>query len=467
MRLRRPLYPPLVLGCAVLALCPALAAPPAVSAALSFTVTTTADSPDANPGDGICANAAGRCSPRAAVQEANAQPRGAKVVITVPAGRYVLSLGALTARGDTVLISGAGSGVTQLIGQDDRVLKVASTARVAVAGVTIAGGNAGAGVGGGVANLGVLVISESAISNNVANNGGGLYNAQSAWLAVISSTITGNVVTSTGGGIVNGGTLSMKNSTLSSNTATSGGGIVNGGTLTLSDSSVSGNVANSGGGIVNVSGTLTVTNGTVSGNRVAGDGGGIYNDEGMVRVSNSTISGNSALYGSGGGVVNDGILSLRNSTIGGNMAGGYGGGIRNDGLARVSYSTLSGNRAGPAAGYGGIYNGIGTVTLTGTIVANTTGSPNCSGIISEVRGYNLDSDGSCGFTQSTDITDTDPLLGPLADNGGPTRTMALPPGSPAIDKGGTVANGCPATDQRGVSRPRGPACDIGAFERVP
>jgi hypothetical protein len=79
----------------------------------------------------------------------------------------------------------------------------------------------------------------------------------------------------------------------------------------------------------------------------------------------------------------------------------------------------------------------------------------------------LDGGTSCGLSQPTDLTNTDPMLARLADNGGPTETQALKPGSPAIDHGGTSANGCPATDQRGVLRPQGPACDIGAFELVP
>jgi hypothetical protein len=85
----------------------------------------------------------------------------------------------------------------------------------------------------------------------------------------------------------------------------------------------------------------------------------------------------------------------------------------------------------------------------------------------QARGYNLDSGGSCGFTRTTDLTHTDPLLSPLADNGGPTPTMALRPGSPAFDRGGTAANGCPATDQRGVARPQGPTATSGPTNMFP
>src|SRR5207253_10692871 len=98
---------------------------------------------------------------------------------------------------------------------------------------------------------------------------------------------------------------------------------------------------------------------------------------------------------------------------------------------------------------------------------NSTAGPNCRGPFREAQGYNLSSDTSCGFTRATDITTPTPRLGPLAPNGGPTETMALLPGSPAINEGGSGANGCPATDQRGVRRPQGAACDIGAYEAAP
>jgi CSLREA domain-containing protein len=114
MRLRRPLSPLLVLACVVAAFCPALAAPPTVSAvSLSFVVNTTTDAPDATPGDGVCATSAHRCSVRAAVQEADAQPQGSSTTIVVPAGGYTLALGALVIS-NTVVISGAGSRATQL-----------------------------------------------------------------------------------------------------------------------------------------------------------------------------------------------------------------------------------------------------------------------------------------------------------------------------------------------------------------
>jgi hypothetical protein len=103
--------------------------------------------------------------------------------------------------------------------------------------------------------------------------------------------------------------------------------------------------------------------------------------------------------------------------------------------------------------------------MTGTILAGSTDGANCIGAAPiETAGYNLDSGTSCALGLSTDLTPSRPRLRPLADNGGPTMTMALKAGSPAIDHGGTAATGCPALDQRGVPRPQGPACDIGSFE---
>ena len=204
---------------------------------------------------------------------------------------------------------------------------------------------------------------------------------------------------------------------------------------------------------------LTIKNG-VSGRE---SGGGIYN-AGTLRLTNSTVSGNSAF--NGGGIFNfhTGTLTLTNSTVSGNSATDAAGGISNFGTINVSNSTISGNSATVA--YSGIYNED-TATLKNTIVANSP-SPggNCGGGITD-GGYNLDSDGSCGFgTTNHSLSGTmdnplNPQLGPLANNGGPTKTHALLAGSPAINKGNSFEA---TTDQRGVARPQGAAPDIGAFE---
>ena len=156
---------------------------------------------------------------------------------------------------------------------------------------------------------------------------------------------------------------------------------------------------------------------------------------------------------------------MTNSTLSGNT--GYGGGVYNSGTATVTNSTLSGNAA---AFGGGIWN-TGTATLKNTIVANSPSGNNCYGPIT-VGGYNLDSDNTCGFgTSNNSLSGVDPMLGPLADNGGPTETHALLEGSPAINKGNNAfavdPDGNPLQfDQRGQGFARivGGSVDIGAFE---
>ncbi|MDL1920884.1 sortase, partial [Chloroflexi bacterium CFX5] len=271
--------------------------------------------------------------------------------------------------------------------------------------------------------------------------------------------------TTNGGGIYSNGTLTVTNSALSNNSANqNGGGIYNSGTLTVTNSALSNNSANSsGGGIYNRNGTLTVTNSTLSGNRAAfGDGGGIYNDNGTLTVTNSTLSGNSAGNG-GGGIYNFfGTLTVTNSTISGNSAGWSGGGIYNYfGTATVTNSTISGNSAGWS---GGIYNYFGTLNYSNTIIANSAAGGDCNNNFGTIgtNVNNLVEDGSCPA-----LLNGDPNLGPLQDNGGPTQTHALLTGSTAIDAGNAaVCAAAPVNnlDQRGVARPQGAGCDIGSYE---
>jgi hypothetical protein len=224
-------------------------------------------------------------------------------------------------------------------------------------------------------------------------------------------------------------------------------------------------------GGINNEGTLTISNSTISGN-VSFIGGGISNS-GTLTISNSTLSGNTAHYG--GGIRNQGKLTISNSTLAQNSAGpisghgGYGGGIDNYlGRVTISNSSLSGN-SGILAG--GIRNLQGTAIFQNSIVANSTSGGNCYGTITS-KGYNLSSDSTCDFSNSGDLNNTDPKLGPLQDNGGPTQTVALLSESPAIDAGNP--GGCTdgqghllKTDQRGMPRPDREdtgGCDMGAFE---
>ncbi len=251
--------------------------------------------------------------------------------------------------------------------------------------------------------------------------------------------------------------------------ASNGGGILNqsSGTLTLTGCTISGNVASSsggntggyGGGIYfpSGSGTMIITNCTISGNTAAGSdysgtqgglGAGIFDQGGMVNVANSTISGNTALVGGGGIYTANVTLTITNSTISGNSA----------------YFTS------------GIYSDHSTVNVRNTIVATNTSNDICSDFTGTLtsQGYNLIGNTNCttitGTTTGNQLN-TDPKLGALQDNGGPTFTQALLTGSPAIDKG--VSSGTFA-DQRGFIRPvddptvanatGGDGSDIGAYE---
>jgi hypothetical protein len=212
---------------------------------------------------------------------------------------------------------------------------------------------------------------------------------------------------------------------------------------------------------------MTITNSTISENSVGGAGGGIVN-QGTLTVTNSTISGNSTLGVEGGGIWNyNGNLTVTSSTISGNhlssnFVSESGAGIWNyNGNLTVTSSTISGNSANGVSGIyteDGNFDGVDPTILRNTIVANNNGG-NCGVMTTTITdgGGNLSwPDASCPGINA------DPLLGPLANNGGLTQTMALLSGSAAIDAG-SDAN-CESTDQRGGARPQGSHCDIGAFE---
>jgi len=210
----------------------------------------------------------------------------------------------------------------------------------------------------------------------------------------------------------------------------------------VTDGVISGNSANfSAGGIANFpSGSdparaqLTLTRVTISNNSAGGEGGGMFNLRGDASLSNVTISSNSAATGAG-------ILNTATATV------------------AINATTFASN---PGGGSSGVKNDdTSTLRLSNTILAGTAGSDNCEGLISS-EGHNLDSGSGCGLSGNGDLTMSDPLIGPLENNGGTTYTHELLPGSPAIDAGDNTK--CPATDQRGANRPIGVACDIGAYE---
>ena len=217
-----------------------------------------------------------------------------------------------------------------------------------------------------------------------------------------------------------------------------------------------------GGGILNGSGaTLTVTNSTISGSTAA-FGGGIFNT-GPLTIANTTVTGNTA--SEGGGVYSNSSLTITNSTISGNTVNSEGGGIVNLGTAAITNSTLSGNSGSTG---GGIFT-IGAVQIGDTVLkagASGVTIANNGGTVTSI-GYNLSSDDGGGFlTGPGDQINTDPLLGPLQDNGGPTFTHELLPGSPAIDAGEPNFTPPPFFDQRGPGFDRvvNGRIDKGSFE---
>ncbi len=346
-----------------------------------------------------------------------------------------------------------------------------------------------------------LTISGGANNNVLVVNGGVTAAISGLTITNLDSDDCGNYYSGNCAGILNNGTLTLTDCTVSGNNIDvyiGGGGITNTGTLTVTNSTFSNNYSRYlGGGIWNDGGTLTVTNSTFSGNSSnAGGfwGGAIYNggltftpcctfqnNTGTMTVTNSTFTGNTS--GVGGAIVNWGPGTVINSTFSGNSAGGRGGAIDVEGPLSVTNSTFSGNSA-PLGGGDIVVSifSVTTATLKNTLLANSPSGGNCSipfgGVIAS-DGHNLSDDGSCSgsFTGTGDQNSVSlaPYLGPLGNNGGPTQTMALLPvtGNPAIDaipvsptNYCTLTDGVTpvATDQRGITRPQGPACDIGAFE---
>lgn len=432
----------------------------------TFLVDSEADAPDANPGDGIAADAQGRVTLRAAIQEANALP-GSDMIL-LPAGNWMLALSGngeqLAATGDLditedLTIRGVSANQTIIDGLGlDRVFDIRANVIVTIAALKITGGAALASQedGGAIRNQGQLTLQDVKVSNNVAGGGGGAIisfgtnsalniinsrfesNAGGGSLGggaiftgssttIVGSTFVQNSSAGHGGAILvaNGGTLLLQDSTLKDNSAGqtgNGGGIYNAASIQVERSTISGNLARNGGGIFNASFTGTTQANfllaTVSGNMATNQGGGLYNDQGaMTLITDSTFAMN-ASTSDGGGVYQRGVLSIGGSILGANNAGGIGADI-NGGLTSLGYNLFG----------------------------------------SSVGGH--------GF-RSDDILDTDPMLGPLQDNGGPTFTHGLLQGSLAID-GNTPSTSTP-TDQRGLPRPVDGnndgtvKADIGAFE---
>jgi hypothetical protein len=478
----------------------------------TFNITTTLDVVD--PADG-------NRSLREAITAANTLA-GADVIL-VPAGVYNLTGGGLAIT-SAVTFAGAGAGSTVVDGQQlDRVFFIAGAApssiKVVFQGLRVRNGNAPdfgggilvgnadlvvrdcivtgnrtVGIGAGISNAafpgtGNVKLVRSLVSRNVSGaDGGGIFMAGDSVLTVTDSTVRRNIAAGDGGGIfageaagVSAGTATLTNSTVSGNSAGNIGGGISAFTATLTRSTVSGNAAGDfGGGIAAF--TATLTGSTISGNAVSNansQGGGI--SAGGATLTNSTVNGNTARVGGG---VSAGTATLTNSTVSGNSAA-FGGGISaND--ATLLNCTVVENIAQTGGGLFHQFDPIiprvfsvkNTIVALNLIKVGGSGSDINGAFASQ--GHNLIGDGigGTGFANGingdivgTSFNPIDPKLGPLANNGGKTKTHALLAGSRAIDAGDNA--GVPATDQRGAGFPRkkdgnfnGVAVvDIGAFER--
>ncbi len=426
--MRAPVLLVLPLALAALAGCADRELPTAVPAARpSFTEVPGAPVVNslADDGDGTCTDAG--CTLRDAL--ALADP-GATITFTVT-GTIVLD----NERGELDLdrdVSIQGPGADQLTvdrvdpegTHEFRIFHVTKGTTASISGLTITGGSIYGGTddgGSGIKNEGTLTVSYSVISGNTGEEvlGGGIFNAAGA-LTVDHTTVADNhSVDGYGGGIGSvGGRSTITHSIIRDNDATVAGGLFSlYADLTILNSTISGNSGSLEiGGIGGVEGTLaTITNSTIAGNS-APEGAGIYSEFTELTILSSTIAGNTADAGSGGGIeVKEGTTHLANTILSGNIGG------------------------------------------------------NCSAGAPIDDGYNLEDGTTCGLSAATSQWPTDPQLDPagLQDNGGPTPTIALETGSPAIDAIPAGTNGCGDpihVDQRDVTRPQGAGCDIGAFE---
>jgi len=296
--------------------------------------------------------------------------------------------------------------------------------------------------------------------DGTAPSGGGVFTQTG------DSLIAYNVAATNGGGVyVNDADASafLSGGQIFSNTATGfgvGGGVYVGqGSVTLNGSQVLSNAAGSGGGLYLYESNAMLS-GQIRGNIVNSFGGGVYISHGSVVLHGAQIVSNTASVWYGGGMYVSGAVtvSLVNSTVSHNESNRNGGGLYvSDGTVAITYTTIASNTA--SSGTDGIHQAGGTVALLDSIVASNSAA-NCAGTLAS-HGHNLDSGATCGFTATGDLTNTNPLLGPLTEENG-SWVHPLLMGSPAIDAGVCVTG--ITADQRGVSRPSGDGCDIGAYE---
>jgi CSLREA domain-containing protein len=477
-----------------------------------ITVDSTVDAPDASVGDGLCSDSQGRCTLRAAVQEANATIGVQTIYLS--AATYVLTvLGAAedtAATGDldltdSVIIVGAGSASTVIDANGaltgDRVFHLKD-----------------------LSGLGLVVTLEDlAVTNGLVlnTNGGGIF----------VEAAEGDEGGPGGGGGGGGGglvlvdpmepprilalepaetafSLTLRRVKVSGNTADSnlldaegkpiggsGGGIYSGAALVLEDSEISGNTAAANGGGFYAGGVVTLSGTSVTTNTAEG-GGGIFETGSHISFySECAIAGNAAVGGGGLTSRTQVTIQLTNCTIDGNTATDVGAGIQANGVINLVFSTVTGNASGTAAPFGGaglnsfangsfrLWSTLVADNLTGTGEEEGEGEPSerncgctggaCTPLVQFLsQGHNLEDIDTCFFDDATDLPSTDPGIGPLDSTDPLAPVRPLLAGSAAIDAG-HGAPLCPATDQRGVTRPIDgdsdtvAACDIGAFELDP
>lgn len=463
-------------------------------------------------------NDAGPGSLRQAVLSANDTPATGTIVFkSTLKGTITLTTGEIDiTRG--LVISGPGVGRLTISGNSNsRIFNVdngtTNFINVTIRGLGLTNGRAVTG-GGAILNRENLTIARANLRGNQAEGeGGAIFSAGN--LTLVKSTLSGNMVfldkggsKAYGGAVSFGvGTLSIKacsffdnqaarnggglwiksttspatilNSTFSENRALRGAGIASSGALVIQGGSITGNstafINGDGGGIWQGGGSLSVNTCTIAGNTAGTNGGGLSITGGVAVLTGSTIARNTAA-GSGGGLSLTGTaeVTVRNSTISGNLAMANGGGIavQTSGSLLVQNSTVAFNVARTSGG--GIFTEA-AVSLESTIVARNqkgtgTGNDLCSAsnpgdpftiaacLIGNTGGAEINEFGT------NNQLDVDPLLGPLAFNGGPTQTHALLPGSPAINHGSNPAG--LLADQRGLARTRGGFTDIGAVEQI-
>lgn len=324
---------------------------------------------------------------------------------------------------------------------------------------------------GAIGSSGSVVIDACTFTGNFSTSGlgGAINNFNNGTLEVTGSTFTGNQAGTSGGAISQRGTsATIADCTFAGNTAlTRDGGAINAevGDVAIEHCVFIDNVAEDHGGAINAAVPVAMTDCFVRDNQAGLDGGGMrgYNAGGF-DLDRVTVADNTAGREGGGIYAFSAATTILNSTISANFAGTEGGGLRmwSGANAAITNATLHANTAGSPGGGGGVRIQFSGPAVSNTIVSGSTGG-DIVGPIADL-GHNLVQDGS-GLTDPTSKSGN-PMLAPLADNGGLTPTHHLIFGSPAIHAG-DCAGGTLDTDQRGVARPQSFGCDIGAYEAPP